>query len=275
MVAMLRLLSVCGVLCAALLGAGFLGGDGASACSSRSLYAGKPPGQGVLIVVGRVSEETDTSVITRRDEDASASHFWATHSSIETASIRFYDSTIDVHAVLAGSLEASTVQVTGLGWYSRIGCYSRPLRLPEGARVLLVWPGLKPGADLTAYFFDDGDAFLISNYGGEPRPAGRAAALIGAVAATAQSDEGEVARALLTALGEEGDEGVAVLAALGAEGDEGIVPLTGLGADREGGRDRLWTVVGVGLGLLAISVGGLLMGWRRKSRSSGAAPGGR
>ena len=101
--AMLRFVSVCGVVCAVLLGAGFLGGDGAFACSIY--YSGRASdplawhaANGDLIVIGRVSEETLVD---------------------ETGSHRFYDSTVDVHAAL----------------------------------------------NLTAYFFDDGDAFLISKRG--------------------------------------------------------------------------------------------------------------
>jgi hypothetical protein len=244
--AMLRLMSVCGILCAALLGAGFLAGDGTSACTVY--FPGRAPdplawhaANGDLIVVGRVSEETLVD---------------------ETSSTRFYDSTVDVHAVLSGSLEASTLLFSRLGVHDGYSCWSKPRRLPEGARVLLISWWRVEGADLadtgaalnlTAYFFDDGAAFLISNSGGEPRPAGPAAALIGAVAAAAQSDEGEVARALLTALGEAGDEGGALPRALDEGGD--------------GGRHRLfWPVTGVGLGVLAISAGGLLMGWRRGAR---------
>ena len=110
--AILRLLSVCGVLCAALLGAGFLGGDGVSACTIY--YAGRAPdplawhaANGDLIVVGRVREEILVD---------------------ETAYTQFYDVTVDVHAVLSGSLEASTLLFSRLGFYSGSGCWSKPDR---------------------------------------------------------------------------------------------------------------------------------------------------
>jgi hypothetical protein len=191
----------------------------------------------------------------------------------ETADTRFYDVTVDVHAVLSGSLEASTLLFSRLGFYSGIWCWSKPQRLPEGARVLLIswsrlggadWADTGAARNLTAYFFDHGDAYLISNSGGEPRPVGRAAVLIGAVATAAQSDKGEVARALLSALDDDGDEGIATLTALEDDREEGIVPLNALDASGDGGRHRLfWPVVGVGLALQVVSTGLLLMGWRR------------
>ena len=219
---------------------------------------------GDLVVVGRVSDETVVP---------------------ETVSTPFYDSTVDVHAVLAGSVDESTLHFTDVGWYNPLLCWGRP-RLPEGARVLLVLrPHPRDGVGLhgdgpafgnseagvlsTAYFFDDGDAFFIRWFGnGEPLPAGRAVALIGVVAAAAQSDGGEVARALLTALGEDGDEGVALLTALGADG-QGRGNLQ-IGHAAYEIRIDPWPVLGLGLGLLAFA-GAVLMAWRRESRSTGGA----
>ena len=107
------------------------------------------------------------------------------------------------------------------------------------------WQGVLQGAK---YFFEDDDAFLEEQFnfegGRDSAAAGDAVALIGAVRAAAQSDGGEIARAVLAALGEDHDEG----------------------------RNVLWPVLGTILGVTVVAAGVLLVGWRRAARRVGRGP---
>ncbi len=232
-------LSAFALVVAALAGAGLIAGSGAAhACTldrtpSPAGLVSDQVAAADLIVVGVVTEET---VVGEHGGNPSTPT---------------YASTVDVRAVLAGSFDEPTLRLTPLGWLSA-SCTGGP-RLLEGERVLLFletanpfyqqegiefseWQGVLQGAK---YFFLDDEAFLEEQFsfegGRKLAAAGDIVALIAAVAAAAQSDGEEIARAVLAALGEDDDEG----------------------------RNVLLPVLGTILGVTVVAAGVLLFGWRR------------